>query len=89
MSGSNADNRFYGKYRGTVINNVDPEQRGRLMLTVPAVMGEPKGFLHRARVDVVLVTDGRVIDLNRIELPAGTPFMDRRFAPAGKGPSAR
>ncbi len=31
---------FYGKYRGTVINNVDPDQKGRLLLNVPAVLGE-------------------------------------------------
>lgn len=30
---------YYGKYRGTVLNNVDPEQRGRLMLNVPDVLG--------------------------------------------------
>ena len=29
--------RFYGKYRGTVIQNVDPEQRGRIQAMVPAV----------------------------------------------------
>jgi hypothetical protein len=45
MNGTSAENRFYGKYRGTVINNVDPEQRGRLMVTVPAVLGEvPAGW---------------------------------------------
>lgn len=31
--------KYYGKYRGTVLNNVDPEQRGRLMLNVPDVLG--------------------------------------------------
>jgi hypothetical protein len=31
--------RFYGKYRGTVKLNKDPEQRGRLMLEVPDVYG--------------------------------------------------
>jgi Type VI secretion system/phage-baseplate injector OB domain len=31
--------RYYGKYRGTVINNVDPEQRGRIMAQVPDVFG--------------------------------------------------
>ena len=36
----NATRRFYGKYRGTVVNNVDPTQRGRLQVSVPAVMGE-------------------------------------------------
>ena len=29
---------FYGKYRGTVINNIDPELRGRLTLMVPDVL---------------------------------------------------
>ena len=32
-------NRYYGKYRGTVINNIDPEQRGRIMAIVPDVQG--------------------------------------------------
>ena len=30
---------FVGKYRATVLNNVDPELRGRLMLTIPDVLG--------------------------------------------------
>jgi len=29
--------KFYGKYRGTVLNNVDPMQIGRLMVQVPDV----------------------------------------------------
>jgi uncharacterized protein involved in type VI secretion and phage assembly len=29
--------RFYGKYRGTVTNNVDPMQIGRIQATVPAI----------------------------------------------------
>ncbi|MDO9164081.1 MAG: phage baseplate assembly protein V [Methylococcaceae bacterium] len=32
-------NRYYGKYRGTVFNNLDPEQRGRIQAIVPAVQG--------------------------------------------------
>jgi hypothetical protein len=32
--------RFYGKYRGLVIMNIDPEQIGRVMLQVPDVLGE-------------------------------------------------
>jgi uncharacterized protein involved in type VI secretion and phage assembly len=31
--------RYYGKYRGTVVNNIDPEQRGRLTVQVPDVKG--------------------------------------------------
>jgi hypothetical protein len=36
MTGS--DQKFFGKYRGTVINNIDPLQEGRLMLEVPDVL---------------------------------------------------
>jgi uncharacterized protein involved in type VI secretion and phage assembly len=32
-------NKFYGKYRGTVTVNIDPEQRGRIMAMVPDVLG--------------------------------------------------
>jgi uncharacterized protein involved in type VI secretion and phage assembly len=31
--------RYYGKYRGTVINNVDPMQMGRIQVQVPDVGG--------------------------------------------------
>ena len=31
--------RYYGKYRGTVLNNVDLEQRGRIIAFVPDVLG--------------------------------------------------
>jgi len=31
--------RYYGKFRGTVVNNVDPEQRGRIQAIVPDVQG--------------------------------------------------
>ena len=31
--------RYYGKYRGTVLNNVDPMQMCRLMAMVPDVLG--------------------------------------------------
>jgi hypothetical protein len=39
MSGNGSNGKYYGKYRGTVLNNVDPEMRGRLMLNVPDVLG--------------------------------------------------
>lgn len=34
------EDRFFGKYRGVVQENNDPARRGRLQVTVPAVMGE-------------------------------------------------
>lgn len=30
---------YFGKYRGTVINNIDPLKQGRVMVTVPDVSG--------------------------------------------------
>jgi hypothetical protein len=33
------ERRFYGKYRGFVVNNDDPERLGRLQLRVPSVLG--------------------------------------------------
>jgi uncharacterized protein involved in type VI secretion and phage assembly len=30
--------KYYGKYRGTVVSNLDPEQRGRLQVEVPDVL---------------------------------------------------
>ncbi len=32
--------QFFGKYRGTVTNNVDPLQIGRIQVSVPAVLGQ-------------------------------------------------
>jgi hypothetical protein len=46
---------------------------------IPNTPGKKPDFFIRARVDIILVTDGRVIDLNRIELPGETPIVDRRF----------
>ena len=33
------ERRFYGKYRGFIVDNADPEQLGRLKVTVPSVLG--------------------------------------------------
>ena len=32
--------QFFGKYRGTVVNNIDPLQQGRVQVSVPAVLGD-------------------------------------------------
>ena len=31
---------FFGKYRGKVVNNLDPMQLGRVQVSVPAILGE-------------------------------------------------
>lgn len=37
--------RFFGKYRGIVVNSLDPNQTGRLQALVPEVLGEvPSGW---------------------------------------------
>lgn len=33
------EHRFYGKYRGLVVDNADPERLGRMRLRVPSVLG--------------------------------------------------
>jgi uncharacterized protein involved in type VI secretion and phage assembly len=33
------ETRFYGKYRAFVVDNADPENRGRLKLSIPSVLG--------------------------------------------------
>ncbi len=39
------DEKFFGKYRGRVLNNVDPKQIGRLILDVPDVLaGRPSSW---------------------------------------------
>jgi hypothetical protein len=40
MTESGPNRTFLGKYRGTVLSNVDPEQRGRLILNIPDVLGD-------------------------------------------------
>jgi uncharacterized protein involved in type VI secretion and phage assembly len=39
MSELSNDKKFLGKYRGTVVQNIDPELRGRIMCLVPDVLG--------------------------------------------------
>jgi uncharacterized protein involved in type VI secretion and phage assembly len=39
MSPAASNGKYYGKYRGMVLNNVDPMQIGRLLVQVPDVMG--------------------------------------------------
>lgn len=34
------ERRFYGKYRGFVVENADPEKLGRLKLRIPSVLGD-------------------------------------------------
>jgi len=32
--------QYFGKYRGTVVNNLDPRQMGRVQIQVPSILGD-------------------------------------------------
>jgi hypothetical protein len=50
--------------------------------SINAVPKKDLGFHHRARIDIELVIDGKIIDLNRIKLPTDAHLNDRRFPEA-------
>jgi uncharacterized protein involved in type VI secretion and phage assembly len=39
MNDDGQGQRYFGKYRGSVVDNVDPEQRGRIQVEVPDLQG--------------------------------------------------
>lgn len=50
--------KFYGKYRGLVLNNIDPMQMGRLMVQVPDVGGVMPGTWAMPCVPVAGIQNG-------------------------------
>jgi hypothetical protein len=50
--------QYWGKYRGTVVNNIDPEQRGRIQAIVPAVTGEIPSSWALPCVPVAGISEG-------------------------------
>ena len=42
--------KYYGKYRGMVLNNVDPLQQGRLQIQVPDVAGTWKDLTDTVNI---------------------------------------
>ncbi len=61
-----------------------PDRPSPLPAGVRSALGElpeyftNSGVMERVRTDFVLITDGQVIDLGRIKLPAGTAIIDNR-----------
>lgn len=50
--------KFYGKYRGLVLNNIDPMQMGRIMVQVPDVGGVMPGTWAMPCVPVAGLQNG-------------------------------
>jgi hypothetical protein len=55
---SNGAQKFYGKYRGMVISNIDPMQQGRLMVQVPDVGGLIPGTWAMPCVPIAGIQNG-------------------------------
>lgn len=54
------EQKFYGKYRGVVLNNVDPMQQGRLLVQVPDVTGLPPASWAMPCVPIAGIQAGMV-----------------------------
>jgi uncharacterized protein involved in type VI secretion and phage assembly len=54
----NENGKFYGKYRGMVLNNIDPMQMGRLMVQVPDVGSLAPGTWAMPCVPVAGIQNG-------------------------------
>jgi len=52
--------KYFGKYRGVVLNNVDPMQMGRLMVQVPDVTGLVPGTWAMPCVPIAGIQNGMV-----------------------------
>ena len=43
-NGNDSDRNFTGRYRGQVVSNIDPESTGRLLVSIPDVLGGASCF---------------------------------------------
>jgi Type VI secretion system/phage-baseplate injector OB domain len=56
----NSPQKYYGKYRGVVLNNVDPMPQGRLQVQVPDVTGLPPASWAMPCVPIAGIQTGMV-----------------------------
>lgn len=54
------------------------ENDGKMKWKPGEIGDDSKGFYNRARVDIELVVDGKVIDLNRLRFPGHVVIVDKR-----------
>jgi len=60
-----------------VFSDKSPKGQTAGVRIMPAL--ENTTFKPLAETTLILVVDGKIVDLNRIRLPADTPIIDRRF----------
>ncbi len=65
--------RFFGPYRGIVVDDQDPENRMRLKVRVPAVLGEVETIWALPCVPPGLELMPNVHDVVWVEFEAGDP----------------
>ena len=73
-----AGHRLFARRTATGVRGAK-EVDGQLTWIPAGLKRNPPVSLYRARIDVELIVDGKVIDLNRIPLPPDTPVIDRRW----------
>jgi uncharacterized protein involved in type VI secretion and phage assembly len=89
--------RYYGKYRGAVVDNEDPQRRGRLRVRIPSVLGEtettwalpclPYGGTPDVGLYLVPDVDARVwVEFEEGDI--GHPLWVGTFWPSGAGGEA-
>ena len=78
--------RHYGKYRGRVVDNIDPTRRGRLQVVVPAVMGQTAGLGDALRA--LCRRRRRLLRRCRRSAPASGSSSRRQPRPADLEPAA-
>ncbi|MBP87421.1 MAG: hypothetical protein CMJ64_11975 [Planctomycetaceae bacterium] len=70
----------HGKLPEYVTSKKDKEGKLRWVAADPTAKDqEVAGFFNRARIDIELVVDGKIIDLNRLRFPDGVKVIDYRF----------
>ena len=65
--------RYLYSAEGELPEYVDLQEVEGSLRWVPSTRG------NRVRVDIILIVDGKAVDLNRIPLPSNTRIIDTRF----------
>jgi len=73
-------NTYYGKYRGVVSDNHDPENRARLRLTVPSVLGDEITDWALPCMPIVGAVDQGIFVVPEVGVPIWVEFEEGELA---------